>query len=359
MKPLEPRHLAPPTRRGRAFFRATSPHLDDARFAAKWASAFDSPLRFFRAFPQAWYRDLARVPKGHLAGRGGVCFGDAHPENFGFVVVAGRTHFVFNDFDDSGVTDVGADALRYFVAHALMADAAVATAWLLQRYVAVLGGARPARLPAALVPAPAAVVAKQLGKLAAGDALVLSKKTKLSPASPEERAAVTRGLEGLHLRVLDVAARERDHGGSGGLRRHWALVETRGGRRDVLEVKALTKPATAWGPAHRALKDRLGAIRAALWPGLPVEDHVGLRLGRADYVVRSRVTRAGLDLEKLAPPARRAALAAEVGILAAHHRTLLRADETLRFAAWLEASLPVLAERWRVLFTTLEGTTHA
>jgi hypothetical protein len=359
MTPLEPRCLAPLSRRGRAFFRTASPHLDDARFAAKWATSFESPLRFFRAFPQAWYRDLAPVPRAHLTGRSGVCFGDAHPENFGFVVVAGRTHFVFNDFDDSGVTDVGADALRYFVAHALMEDAVASTAELLRRYVAVLGGAKPPALPRAMVPAPAAVVAKQLGKLVAGEALVLSKKTKLSPVTPEERALVARGLERLHLQVHDVALRERDHGGSGGLRRYWALVESRGGRHDVLEVKALTRPATAWGPAHHALKDRLGAIRAALWPGLAVEDHVGLRLGRTEYVVRSRVTRAGLDLEKLVPRQRRAALAAEVGILAAHHRTLLRPGEVLRFGAWLEASLPVMVERWRALFSKLEETAHA
>ncbi len=360
MRPLTPAQLPPSTRLTRRFFRATSPHLDDARFAAKWASAFESPLRFFRAFPQAYYRDLAKVPAAHLAGRVAVGFGDAHPENFGFVVAGGRTHFVFNDFDDSGVTDVGVDALRWFTAHLLWTAHVAQTDALIGRYVAVLKtpGRAPV-VPRALVPLPEKVLAKQAKKYVLGDALVRSAKTKLVPADRREQAAVRRALKVHGGAVLDVAEREREHGGSGGLRRYWALVQASDGARDVLEVKALSAPATSWGPGHRPLSERLAAVREALWAGVPAEDHFLLQLDGAPFLARSRLRRANLDLDELTAAQRARVLAAQVGLMARHHAESYRRGEADQVGAWLRGSVRVTAQRWIDAFVRLKGAAHA
>jgi hypothetical protein len=354
MRPLTPAQLPPPSRLTRRFFRGTSPHLDDARFAAKWATAFESPLRFFRAFPAAYYRDLAAVPATHLASRSLVGFGDAHPENFGFVVAGGRTHFVFNDFDDSGFTDAGVDALRWFTAHRLWTRRPRETDALIARYVAVLRA--PGRVPAvpkALVPAPEKVLAKQAKKFIEGDRLVRSSKTKLSNSDRHERAVVTRGLTEHGSRVLDVAERERDHGGSGGLRRYWALVQGSDGARDVLELKELSEPATASGPGHQPLHDRLVEVREALWAGVPAEDHFLLRLFDAPFLARSRLRRANLDLDELTPAQLERVLAAEVGLLARHHAEVYEKTEAATVGRWLRAGSRLLAARWAEAYARL------
>lgn len=356
MRPLTSAQLPPSSRLTRRFLRETNPHLDDARFAAKWATAFESPLRFFRAFPQAYYRDLKDVPPAHLSGHTLVGFGDAHPENFGFVVAGGRTHFVFNDFDDSGFTDAGVDALRWFTAHLLWTGKVRATDALIARYVAVAcSSARSPVVPKALVPAPEKVLAKQAKKFIEAERLVRSPKTKLGPADRRERAVVTKGLAEHGSRVLDVAQRDRDHGGSGGLRRYWALVQASDGTRDVLEVKELAEPATAWGPGHQPLHERLVEVREALWAGVPAEDHFLLQLFGAPFLARSRLRRANLDLDELTPAQLERVLAAEVGVLARHHAEVFTRRDAAPLGRWLRAGTRLLAGRWREAFERLRG----
>ncbi|MCU0696861.1 MAG: DUF2252 domain-containing protein [Myxococcaceae bacterium] len=353
MDPIEPKDLSPVKLLTKAFFRATNPHLDHSRFEAKWEKAFESPLRFFRAFPQAWYLDLTQVPVSHVPGRTDWCFGDLHPENFGFLVVGDTVHYAFNDLDDSGRAEVGLDALRWFTAHLLWSQDVRATDAFIDLYRDVMRKPSLATgVPAALVPDAAAVRKKQLGKFVSGRKLVRNADTLLGAADANERAIVTEALSAHGYRVVDVAEREREHGGSGGLRRFWALV-TKGGATDVLEVKELTKPATAWGHANTPIEDRIAKVRDAVWPGLGLVDHFTVVLGTHEYVVRSRVSRANLKLDKLDDDELEAVLQAQVGVMAKHHRRAFRPAEFQALDDWLQDSVRVTAARWTEVFERL------
>lgn len=353
MTPIDPAALAAPKRLTKAFFRATNPHLDHQRFERKWKRAFDSPLRFVRAFPQAWYLDLTQVPVEQVPGRTDLCFGDLHPENFGFLLSGARAHYVFNDLDDSGPAEVGLDALRWFTTHALWSERLEETDALIDLYRDVM--ARPSlseRLPPALVPDPAKVREKHRKKLIAGRRLIRSEDTLLSDASAADRRVVEHALEGLGYQTLDVTEREREHGGSGGLRRFWALVESARGD-DVLEVKELTRPATAWGHANRPLDDRIAKVRDAVWKGLDVTDHQTVVLERREYVVRSRLSRASLKLDGLSRDELATVLRVQVGLIARHHRRSFAPTELQDLDDWLQASTRVMVDRWTELFDRL------
>jgi hypothetical protein len=358
MDPIERRDLVPPRELTRAFFRATQPHLSHERFERKWQKGFESPLRFFRAFPQAYYLDLTQVPVEHVPGHEDLCFGDLHPENFGFLVFGGVPHYVFNDLDDAGRAEVGLDALRWFVAHRLWDGDEKATFALIDHYRDVMRDPRIAvAIDPALAPDPVRLRSKQLAKLVDGRSLVRSARTLLADADAGERAIVEEAfrasapLDG--LRLLDVAERERDHGGSGGLRRFWALVEDREGALDVLELKELAKPSTAWGHWHTMLEDRIAVVRDRVWRGLPVQDHFTVVLGRSEFLVRSRTTRASLDLEGLSGRARREVLKVQVGIMACHHRASFAPEEMQPLDDWLQESTRVVAERWLDVYERL------
>jgi hypothetical protein len=353
MDPIEAKALTPAKQLTRAFFRATNPHLDHARFEAKWAKAFESPLRFFRAFPQAWYLDLTQVPVSQVPGRTDWCFGDLHPENFGFLVIGERTHYVFNDLDDSGRAEVGLDALRWFTAYLVWTGDERATDDFIDLYRDVMRKpALASQVPEPLVPAAEAVRQKQLAKFVSGRKLLRTEDTLLGAADASERAIVTEALEARGYAVVDVAEREREHGGSGGLRRFWALV-TKARAVDVLEVKELTKPATAWGHANTPIEDRIAKVRDAVWPGLGVTDHFTVVLGTHEYVVRSRLNRANLKLDKLEDDELELVLQAQVGVMAKHHRRAFRTSEFQALDDWLQDSVRVTAARWTEAFERL------
>jgi uncharacterized protein (DUF2252 family) len=353
MDPIEPKDLSPAKLLTKAFFRATNPHLDHARFEAKWEKAFESPLRFFRAFPQAWYLDLTQVPASHVPGRADWCFGDLHPENFGFLVVGEKVHYAFNDLDDSGRAEVGLDALRWFTAYLLWREDERATDDFIDLYRDVMR--KPALatgVPEGLVPGAEAVRGKQSKKFVSGKKLVRNDDTLLGAADAKERAIVTDALSAKGYSVLDVAEREREHGGSGGLRRFWALVR-KARALDVLEVKELTKPATAWGHANTPIEDRIAKVRDAVWPDLGVTDHFTVVLGTHEYVVRSRLNRANLKLDKLDEDELEAVLQAQVGVMAKHHRRAFRPAEFQALDDWLQDSVRVTAARWTEAFERL------
>lgn len=373
MDPIEPRDLPRPRDLGQAFFRATNPHISHADFEAKWKKAQKSPLRLLRSFPQAYWLLLERVPEAHVPGRRGICYGDAHLENFGFLrSVKGPMVFVANDLDDAGPGEVGLDALRWAVSLALSGMRARQLAPLLRHYAAAACDARAAGtpLPAELVPDVDEVIQKRLAKLVRvtagkGPALVRGEETGLSAVDASERALVTEAFEReadlSGLKLCDVAELDRDSGGSGGLRRFWAL--TRGGPAsprsksrasegtlDVLELKELTTPAVQWGHHRTPLGDRIAEVKAVLHAGTPVREHFAVRLGHAEFLVRSRLARASLDLTELDSEQRTAAFLAQASLLGRHHRAAYRDIEPAALADWLATSARTVSEHFEALF---------
>lgn len=331
--------------------------LSPERFDAKWqASIADGPLMFLRAYPAAFHLDLKQLPLERIPGDEGLCVGDAHPDNFGYLEIGtakGRASiYAFNDLDDSGRCLVALDALRYFVAFRLYFDDAAKLEESLDEYV---GAAFSKDASAALdlawkdakgdAPDWSGVRARELEKYVSGDAFKDLSPDELEPASDDEKAAVIEVLsrapspEG--LRVFDVARRPRIGGGSGGLTRYWAYVATVDGTRTVLELKETAQPGVDFGHVSEPLSsdERLDTLKSELWSATSGDDYFPVRIGATNFLVRDRARKASEDPNgKL-----RRAQARYLGALHRGHWT----DATKGEARdWLKNSSKVVAKRW-------------
>ncbi|MFX3675396.1 MAG: DUF2252 family protein, partial [bacterium] len=90
--------------------------LSKEDFDLKLKSSLERPLMFFRSFTNVYYADTKVPAQIPLA----LCLGDAHPENFGFILFKDRTDYVFNDLDEAGACPIALDTLRYFTSLRMM-----------------------------------------------------------------------------------------------------------------------------------------------------------------------------------------------------------------------------------------------
>jgi hypothetical protein len=316
---------------------------------------------FFRAYPAAYHNDfvtnlkasaLSKIPVGSS-----LCFGDAHPDNFGFLELEGSTRYAYNDLDDSGHCPVALDALRYVTAVHLKFDKDLAKV-AADRYVKVLRGAMSeadatqdvARVRADHAPLMAEHRAAKLKELVADGHLVLG--DGVVPVFPSARSAVSEAVATAlpGLVVLDVVEVEREVGGSGGLSRYSVLV-----RRDaslaLLELKEAATPGVDRGLDAKPMSQatRLASLKKDLWGvTLDAEYFYVKTLGKT-FLLRDRLAKAPLDLAELDKKDRERAVEAQAAILAMLHKGTLEVvsdgeAETLR--TWLEDSSDALAHRW-------------
>jgi len=336
--------------------------ISPSAFDAKWKTArADTPVKFLRAFPAAYHKDfaanlrprgLAKIPAGS-----GVCFGDAHPDNFGFLRFDDVTLYAYNDLDDSGRCRVAVDALRFVTAVRLTFDRSMVEA-ATKRYVKVLSGetseadARDdvARLLGEHAPRFESRREEKLGELTTGDALVLG--DGVVPVGAATRTAVEGAVTGAlpGTRVLDVAEVERDGGGSAGLARYWALV-TRGSSRTVLELKETTTPGVDHGldalPTTGAT--RLTSLEKALWGVTPKRDYLPVKTLGKSFLLRDRMAMAPLDLGDLKGKELERVVEAQAGMIALLHKPALAIasnGDAKALRSWLEHSADTLARRW-------------
>src|SRR5262249_59112239 len=97
----------------------------------------------FRVYHAAYHKDFAvnlrTEARAKIPAARGLCVGDAHPDNFGFLKFDTTMLYAFNDLDDSGHCPVALDALRYITAVRLFFDKDLAET-AAKRYVKVLKG---------------------------------------------------------------------------------------------------------------------------------------------------------------------------------------------------------------------------
>lgn len=331
--------------------------LSADRFDAKWrASIADGPLMFLRAYPAAFHLDLKQLPLERIPGEEGLCVGDAHPDNFGYLEIGtarGRSSiYAFNDLDDSGRCLVALDALRYFVAFRLYFDDDAKLEKSLDDYIGVAfaKGASSALDLAwkdAKGDAPnwSKVQAGELKKYVSGDAFKSLSPDELQPVSSEEKAAVikvlSRSPSPKGIQIFDVARRPRVGGGSGGLTRYWAYVALPDGAHTILELKETARPGVDFGHVSEPLSsdERLGVLKRELWGATIGDDYFPVQIGKTSFLVRDRARK-----ESENPNGKlRRAQARYLGAL--HHGHW--ADATKGEARdWLKNSSKVVAKRW-------------
>ncbi|WP_437817466.1 DUF2252 family protein [Sorangium sp. So ce1078] len=354
MRPIRESDLPPVKELTRAFFRAVNPHVEPVEFEEKWEAAARSPMRFMRSFPQAWHVDLLDVPRGRVPGGRCLCFGDAHPENFGLITFTVGQRYVFNDLDDAGPGLAALDVLRYFTVLRLLLDDRKALCELMELYEDMIQGNEPLReLPEALYPDVAARDARQLAKWTEGEAFRFDEpalKLSRAEAGTGERLLEALGQLGqlADVEVRELAHRDRDSGGSGGLERYLILARERGGERRLrlLELKETTHAATSWNNFLHEDEDRLDRAKASIWRGLEAPFYVEVQVGRSVYLLRDRLGRASVDIEQLSKRDLRAVLEAQVSILARQHAEAFAGLDLDKLDDWLRESLDVMAARW-------------
>lgn len=214
----------------------------------KLNSANDSFL-FYRSFVDYFYllvkKNELNLSTASLKNTEGLCVGDAHAENFGFVIDNNlASMFTHNDLDDSGVCPLAYDYLRMSVSYYLYDNEAP----LKEALKAYLTGLKRSFLT---MPKPVEkMYLKSMEKSIAISEKKISnnkfiRKPEYQEVSPSDfkpiKNLVETNLATFNLTVLDIVATQKDSGGSAGLSRYEVLAKY---KNDLiqLELKELAAP---------------------------------------------------------------------------------------------------------------------
>lgn len=340
------------------FLRATH-SLAAADWAARWKESLKVKVMFFRAFPAGFHKDLKQAPASRQLGRQTMCAGDAHPGNFGFQRLGGKTRFVYNDFDDSGYCPVSYDAVRYFAALRIFFDDDELNDKILEAYVdAVKDSKRAKTLDEESLPDWSDVRAKGLETYTSGKQFLLVED--LRATSKAVRSAVTAAVAKVGwlagAQVLDVVEIDRRSGGSGGLDRYWALLQV-GDKRTILEFKEAAKPGAEYGVHAKNLPPatRLWVLQTQLWGYSQPDALATVSMFGKSFTARDRLLRKSLDVLQLKQRDRDQVLQVQAGVLADMHREAWQGVQKDMMRSWLSASAKVVAKRWSGVYHAAGG----
>lgn len=195
----------------------------------------------WRGFPPYYYELIDRMDVfSSSKPRRGLCAGDAHLENFGFLYMY-TPHFSLNDLDDVAPCSLDADAMRLFIGQRLVTS--ISASEFLKAYEGGLGGMN-AVLPAYL---------EKLRKDSSKDGMKMTKKYKklletsvceddFAPVSDSERKLLDAFMKRERKKALLFCSRTKDSGGSAGSKRFVVIFEGLKGP-EVFELKPLLNPA--------------------------------------------------------------------------------------------------------------------
>ncbi|PIP89372.1 MAG: hypothetical protein COW01_04205 [Bdellovibrionales bacterium CG12_big_fil_rev_8_21_14_0_65_38_15] len=321
--------------------------LSDENFKNKLSESLESPLMFYRSFPISYYKDIKLVESA----KEGICLGDGHIDNFGFILFEKDTKYLFNDLDDSGLCPLPLDALRYFSSLHFFSLSNDQIQNLISYYIAHLDGTPDVPdMPASLVEDLEKKRLKNLKKHTIDYHFILDDeviatsnelKTKISEVVVEKFSAV---------KVYDVATYLKDDGGSGGLNRYWVLVEDQASQFDIIELKQRATPATLFSTTSQTPLE-LTSLAKNIWGELPVYFEE-IELNEKQYQVRSR-TKEDINLNKVDADAREAVLKIQVAFMARHHK-LYEAQNDRRSSEWFYLNSKLIAKRFLQAFEELK-----
>ncbi len=358
----------------KAFLRTTNPELSDAGFDAKWNGALQGvegipgPLLFMRSFPGGFHKDLTSLLSPAVPGPEGICLGDAHVGNFGFLQIEGNTVFSFNDLDDSGFCPIALDAARYFAVLQVFFHDDKLTKSAIDQYMKTLTDPTAAvPIDPASLPNWTKVQTKGVAKLTtAGSATFNFDPTNpdtsdLSAPTSQEVDAIKAGIASSPVgqaTLLDVASVAREFGGSGGLRRYLLLVDS-GGQRSVIELKETTTPAVELGRHEQTLpgETRVATLKTTFWHATnPANDgdYYNVEIAGSPFLVRNKYTKKSVDAYDSTNMPQVATIMAQVSQMALIHQpgwSTASSGELAQLQAWLGDGAMNLAQRWEGAYT--------
>ncbi len=206
----------------------------------------------------------------------GILAGDPHMGNFTVLPLkqvggSRQMRFVDVDFDDAGRGPFVLDIVRYLVASKAIGGQ-IKKRPLEKSYLAGIAGKEldPPKEVRALLAMPVSnyddMVDQYTEKKSSKHGFVFK-----SGEIEAYNANIPRStIEHLFAaeKVIDLAIRPEERGGSVDQLRIWVLVEDRNSRRRIVELKQYTKPATANYRTQPPVHEWLNEIRQTFWPGL-------------------------------------------------------------------------------------------
>lgn len=223
------------------YLRETYSHLSDEAFETKFQLSLERPLLFYRSYVNTFYTETQI--RG-LLNKSTACYGDAHPENFGYISFNKKPRYVFNDIDDSGNCPVGLDILRYFAALKLTDISEEDFEKLAELFESYVEGTREESLKFDL-PDLARENDKNLKKYTLKDQFLVKPNLELLTETEKRRIFPLIQNQLVGLEVLDIATYTKSDGGSGGLKRYWLIVKNNKGHRELIEFKEQVRPAVS------------------------------------------------------------------------------------------------------------------
>jgi hypothetical protein len=254
-----------------------------------------STFSFFRSFADYYYvllkGNLDLLPGINASKSGGWCAGDAHPENFGAILLEDNTSvFTINDLDDAGPCPLAMDVSRFLVS-ALFANTEANLPKILQSYSQGLDGT---------LDCPGHAVNDLLEKSqrrgrASNDDEIVGGKLPHGDNGEEVDTATRAKLKTLltplirEFSILDAEAMTKKHGGSEGIPRFRLLIQI-AGDEFILELKGQVAPAitsVATSPVPNT-KDRIAQTLLIEQGSLASRYYGVVTFEGMDYFVRPR-----------------------------------------------------------------------
>lgn len=325
-------------------------HLSQSAFNEKLKAALERPLMFFRSYPNTYYADTKINTQEKI-----LCLGDAHPENFGFMLFGDEVRYLFNDLDDSGFCPVELDVLRYFSALRLMGtlspELLVELATEYEKYLT--HDQELPKLTSNLIENLDKKRRKNLEKYTKENLFIAEDELVLIDGQEKSKLLASLAPNFKELKLHDIAINIKQDGGSGGLKRYWILVEDKNDFFDILELKTRARPATSWWSQDKKLLE-LSHIGRTIWGQLP-NYFAEVSLATTPFQVRSR-SKDDINLNKLNAQELRLVLGLQTALLAQYHRNATSKKSFNLSAKWILEQSKEISIRYKKAFYELKNS---
>lgn len=265
----------------------------------------------------------------------GLIAGDAHLGNFGIVPVINsrgqqELDFVNIDFDDAGIGPLVLDFIRFEITtEAIGID--IKKRDMEEAYIQGLSGKQ--RAPPEFIQALLGVGMTEYRRLSEKlvrkntDGDQLAREGKLETYQGRySRAEIEKIFP--DTKILDVAVKTNERGGSSGGLRLWVLTENSKGVRQIFELKQYQESSLAKYTQQPELESWLKQVYKAFWPGLDQLSYGLVQMSDGTYFWRREKKVSLIDIPYSSPRANKHQMVLELALYDAYYLGLMHSRQS-------------------------------